>query len=559
MGIDINYYRAAVGAFYAVTHSRSNLVVFNLNIPFYINCVLITFCLLGCISIMKNDEFSQYKLILLIICMDVHLNPGPSSIINNSLDILHLNTRSIRNKLNYIQDLAESFHILCFSETHLDSTVDSLSLNFDGFNEPIRKDRTQNGGGVMVYLSSALKYKRRTDLENPLLETIWVEIKLKSFDILLCCLYRSDFVVSPSNFITELQSSVEDALDFTPYVILTGDINIDFQHITNVYLRDFLSLYNLKNIIYEPTRVIGNASTLIDPCIVTDVCTILDSGIIEVDHEISDHRATHVSVKIDFEIPNSYYREVWNYNRADFEKLNSLIEHYDWNTIFNSSTNIDDICEKFTNTFINFCKNCIPCKKILISANDKPWFSTELRYNMRIRDRLRKKYLKSNSISHHMLYKKQRNKVNNMKKYAKDNYMNNLSDIVLHLDSGNTSRSFWQLMGRFMGKSGSSICIPPLHVDDSSFAFSDEEKTELLNNHFCSISSIDDSTVTVPHFISRTEAILSNIKVLPSEVEDVLNNLKLNKASGPDKISHRMLKYTSKTISIPLSKLFNLS
>ena len=45
----------------------------------------------------------------------------------------------------------------------------------------------------MVYISKSLIYKRRFDLENIRLETIWVEIKIKSFNLLLYCFYRSDF------------------------------------------------------------------------------------------------------------------------------------------------------------------------------------------------------------------------------------------------------------------------------------------------------------------------------------------------------------------------------
>ena len=40
---------------------------------------------------------------------------------------------------------------------------------------------------------------------------------------------------------------------------------------------------------------------------------------------------------------------------------------------------------------------------------------------------------------------------------------------------------------------------------------------------------------------------------------DVLGILKVNKASGPDGISHRMLKNTCRTVAVPLCKLFNLS
>ena len=154
-----------------------------------------------------------YKLTLLLMCMDVHPNPGPTPSDNSSLDILHLKTRSIRYKLEYLSDLSESYHILCFSETHLDASVDTSSLAVEGFDTPIRKDRTRNGGGIMVYVSELLKYKRREDLENNRFETIWIEVNLKSKILLICSFYRSDFNTTQTEFIKELQSSIELALD----------------------------------------------------------------------------------------------------------------------------------------------------------------------------------------------------------------------------------------------------------------------------------------------------------------------------------------------------------
>ena len=79
MGIDIISYRAAIGNFYAVTHRRLSLPVSKINMSFQIYCAFYTFWLLGLLNYLKNDEFSLYRLILLIMCMDIHSNPGPSS------------------------------------------------------------------------------------------------------------------------------------------------------------------------------------------------------------------------------------------------------------------------------------------------------------------------------------------------------------------------------------------------------------------------------------------------------------------------------------------------
>ena len=179
------------------------------------------------------------------------------------------------------------------------------NLKFDGFDEPIRKDRNRNGGGIMVFMSSQLKYCRRNDLENPRIETIWLDIQLKEIKMLLCCLYRSDFTALQTLFMTEIYDSIEMTLDYSPYVILTCDINIDFSNLTNFQLRDCISLFNLRNVITDPTRVTANSSTLIDPVIVSDACIVLDSGTMDVDEFVSDHKATYISVQINTNLSTS--------------------------------------------------------------------------------------------------------------------------------------------------------------------------------------------------------------------------------------------------------------
>ena len=57
-------------------------------------------------------------------------------------------------------------------------------------------------------------------------------------------------------------------------------------------------------------------------------------------------------------------------------------------------------------------------------------FNSEIRYSIRLRDKLRKKSFKTKSTQDLLLYKCQRNKVNNMKKCAKENYINNISETI---------------------------------------------------------------------------------------------------------------------------------
>ena len=80
----------------------------------------------------------------------------------HSLEIFHLNSRSIRHKLDNTYDDADDFHVLCFSETHLDPSIGTDTLELEGFDTPLRKDRSQHRGGVMVYaMVSAILFAQK--------------------------------------------------------------------------------------------------------------------------------------------------------------------------------------------------------------------------------------------------------------------------------------------------------------------------------------------------------------------------------------------------------------
>ena len=63
--------------------------------------------------------------------------------------------------------------------------------------------------------------------------------------------------------------------------------------------------------------------------------------------------------------------------------------------------------------------------------SDRPWFNSELGREIRKRDRIRKTVKKQSKQSDIDKYKKQRNRVNNLKKIAKEHFEKNLDNIIL--------------------------------------------------------------------------------------------------------------------------------
>ena len=129
-----------------------------------------------------------------------------------------------------------------------------------------------------------------------------------------------------------------------------------------------------------------------------------------------------------------------------------------------------------------------------------------------------------------------------MKKYAQENYFNNLDTLIGNQDSRYANKNFLQVIGRFMGKKSKLGKIPPLNKGNNSYAYINSENANVLNDFFSSVSTIDDNEVPLPHFEKRTQSIPSEIKINNSEFIDILKTLKVNKATGPDGISHRLLK-----------------
>ena len=112
--------------------------------------------------------------------------------------------------------------VIVITETWLDESVQNGEIQIDGYTIT-RQDRNRCGGGVLIYVNNSVAYTERSDLRNPNLEAVWLELLLpKTKPILLGGVYRPP---SQSNFIEEFEKTLSDTrLDCE--TIILGDINI---------------------------------------------------------------------------------------------------------------------------------------------------------------------------------------------------------------------------------------------------------------------------------------------------------------------------------------------
>ena len=188
-----------------------------------------------------------------------------------------------------------------------------------------------------------------------------------------------------------------------------------------------------------------------------------------------------------------------------------------------SAEDVDELCNTFTETFLRVARECIPTKMVTIRNSDIPWFNSELRREIRKRDRIRKITKKFSKESDIDKYKKERNKVNNLKKTAKEHFEQNLDTLIL--ENISNPKTYWKIMKMLIKSNKEYSNIPPLQniIQDEGLdevVYEDDEKCELLNKYFSFISSLEDANIPLPDIEHRTNNFLRDIVITTDEIGD---------------------------------------
>ena len=157
-------------------------------------------------------------------------------------------------------------------ESWLHSYIDSAYISIPGC-VLYRRDRLdREGSGVCASVTTGILCKRRTDLEHPVFECIWLWLRpnrlSRPLSGIICGIVYFPEAQAPENrdrvsYLIETLDSVSSAHPDCS-VIICGDLN-------TLAFSDVLAHHNLKQIVGDPTR--GNS--ILD-LILTDICNRYD-------------------------------------------------------------------------------------------------------------------------------------------------------------------------------------------------------------------------------------------------------------------------------------------
>ena len=246
--------------------------------------------------------------------------------------IANLNVNSLLKHIDEIRHILSISQIdfLAINESKIDDFVSDNEIQISGYNF-VRKDRNRFGGGVVVYIREQYSYLERNDLIAGCLEMICVEISEpygKSFIVSAC--YRPPHS-NPDQF-DLFERFLSKCDNENKEFLIIGDINCDWsatQHDSSTKRLIFLStLYNLHQLIAEPTRVTKTSSTLIDLILTNQPEHISCSGVIDLG--LSDHSLIYAIRKHLTPRSKQTRKEVHNYKRFNERDFIDDLSNVPW-------------------------------------------------------------------------------------------------------------------------------------------------------------------------------------------------------------------------------------
>ena len=204
--------------------------------------------------------------------------------------------------------------------------------------------------------------------------------------------------------------------DFNCNIIPASFYNANTQALLNI-----TDIYNLKQLITEPTRITPLSCTLIAVIFTNLPDNTTRSGVSHIG--ISDHSLIHVYRKISLPsvikgtstTTNGQFK---NLNRNSF-RSDILAQPLD---DLKGIHNPNEMWLKWKTLFLEVSDVHASLRSKRVRGSKSPWITTELKKMMHLRDRLKMKAIRSGDAVDWNNFKRQRNNVKNAIKNAKKSY-----------------------------------------------------------------------------------------------------------------------------------------
>ena len=276
---------------------------------------------------------------------------------------MSININSIRvKKLELLAFL--DFHqlqIVAIQETKIDSSISTAELFPEScLYNVYRKDRTLNGGGVMLLIHKDISHMPITELENDS-ESVWVKVFANKTSHFVVSWYRppgGDLEKLESQ-LASFESQLEKIKDVQtgnelPSVHILGDFNFcdivwpDRLSKSGSLLSlsegekfiEILNNHHLEQLVHSPTREMNTSDLII---------TSLPSQFLDIQspERLSEHDIVSRTLKIVIPPIKKPRRKVYRYQKGDYESMRSDALRFAKEKYFNGYSDSRSVQENF--------------------------------------------------------------------------------------------------------------------------------------------------------------------------------------------------------------------
>ncbi len=447
--------------------------------------------------------------------------------------------------------------ILALNETRLDGNIDSDELHIPGY-VLYRNDRNRKGGGVAMYVSE--KYSSQLISMNDDIESLWVKLELPHNNYFYVgTAYRSERMVNKGYFFEKLENQLHVIGTSSKDIFLMGDFNLDALQNLAPSLKHICQLFQLKQLIKEPTRVTKTSESCID-LIFTNTANnrIHSSGVIPCG--LSDHSLIYVvkkCIKPRYKPRLIKTRSFRNFNEVDFcDDLKKVPWH-----VIEYSDCVDDVWNMWKQLFLEICDKHAPFVNIRCKGYSAPWINDEYLQMSKKRDYYKCKAEKEKSDEAWSLYRETRNRVNNLAKSLKRKYYSTKIN-----NCNGDSAKLWKTLKELLPNKKSGSCINSVKDENGECCTEPKDIADSFNKFFVSIGK------KLAQAYDDVEHNDTNVNIQPDsdvhfDFKDIdadfvfknLSSLDIKKATGLDGIHAKLLKLGASEIYQSLTYILNLS
>ena len=500
---------------------------------------------------LSNLNFVIYSNILLLLCGDIELNPGPQRV--NKARILYCNIRGLYGNFSDLAVASSNYDIILCSETLVSNHRSISEILLPNFRKPflIRRDAFVRARGLSAYIRKGFNATLLPDLSCGCHEVQVIRVASRLNNFYVFSLYRNPDLDDSIYDCCLTKMALIQETDQKSCFVFVGDLNAHHQQWLNSLsptnrhghaALDFSNLSGCTQLVTGPTHNSGNRLDLL----LSDVPDVVE---VKISPPIgkSDHSAISFDLLTNFNVPKfTVSRRIYLKSRANWNNIARDLMDVSWNDIFKS----DEPEVALNDTLMNIVSRRIPSKVIKKRSQDKVWFNEACQDAFNRKQAAYSQWSRNKTPDNWQNFIRIRSEALAVYDAAQADHNEHTCD---NLTGITQPHKWWSTLKSFLFGEDSSL--PPLRSDDGTPKYSPEEKADLLSAFFQSKQCHQD--LDLPPTCSP-EPILTKCAFRSSEIKSYMLDLDSYGGIDPTGIFPLFFKNNAAILAPKLAFLFRL-